>query len=207
MALRFAANLDDLWSGEMLGVGVGRTRVLLVHVDETVCAYEDRCAHQAAPLSEGRLDGCRLTCAAHGWEYDARTGLGVNPRGVSLVRLPLRIESRSGAAAAPGESQSVILVDVDDPDLDVGPVLAAGPAGEAVIAAIREGSAGVRVIDRDGCLRVKAALRCAFTREAVERHLGAPFRLPGDLERIMPSFQGTFSVTAEAAQWTTEGRR
>ena len=32
-----------------------------------------------------------LTCAAHQWEYDVCTGEGVNPRGVQLDALPVRI--------------------------------------------------------------------------------------------------------------------
>lgn len=92
MAYRLAARLDDLWSGEMLGVCVGGRKVLLVHVDGEVHAYEDRCAHLGVALSSGRLDGAELTCAAHAWVYDARTGRGLNPKTAALRRLPVRIE-------------------------------------------------------------------------------------------------------------------
>jgi toluene monooxygenase system ferredoxin subunit len=33
-----------------------------------------------------------LTCAMHLWQYDARTGAGVNPPGVALRSLPMKIE-------------------------------------------------------------------------------------------------------------------
>jgi nitrite reductase/ring-hydroxylating ferredoxin subunit len=32
-----------------------------------------------------------LTCSAHGWQYDARSGRGCNPTGVALLRLPVEI--------------------------------------------------------------------------------------------------------------------
>lgn len=83
-----------------------------------------------------------------------------------------------------------------------GPVLEAGPEARAVVEAIRELHPSAEVVDRGAYLRVEVAGRCSFRREAVERRLGRPFVLPGDLERIMPSFAGRFSVSEEEAEWT-----
>jgi toluene monooxygenase system ferredoxin subunit len=85
----------DLWSGEMRGIELHGRKILLVNVAGTVNAFPDRCLHQGMPLSAGKLVGCVLTCAAHEWEYDARTGAGLNPAGVALRRYPLQI--RDGA--------------------------------------------------------------------------------------------------------------
>lgn len=85
----------------------------------------------------------------------------------------------------------------------IGPVLKANDVGRAIIAAIREQNRDVEVWDRGSYLRVLAAGRCVITRQAVERILGRPFRLPSDLETIMPSFQGTFSVTEDEAAWAS----
>jgi hypothetical protein len=38
-------------------------------------------------------------------------------------------------------------------------------------------------------------------RSAVERHAGVAFRLPGDLEAIMPSFKGRLRLTDDEAVW------
>jgi toluene monooxygenase system ferredoxin subunit len=81
----------ELWAGEMTAVSVEGRRVLLLDVDGEVHAYPDRCLHQAVPLSQGKLDRGVLTCAAHGWEYDARSGQGLNPTGVALACLPVEI--------------------------------------------------------------------------------------------------------------------
>lgn len=91
-AYRLAARLDDLWSGEMLGVCLHGRRVLLIHLDGEVHAYEDRCAHLGVALSGGRLAGGVLTCSAHEWQYDARTGRSINPKAIELRRYPVRIE-------------------------------------------------------------------------------------------------------------------
>ena len=87
-----ATTLDELWVGEKLGVVVLGCPVLLVNVEGTVCAYEDRCRHKGVALSRGKLDGHVLSCSVHGWLYDARTGIGINPESATLPRFPVRIE-------------------------------------------------------------------------------------------------------------------
>jgi hypothetical protein len=83
----------------------------------------------------------------------------------------------------------------------VGPVLQKGDVTDMVVAAIRELNAGARVIDRGAYVRVLAHRRCRVTREAIERHAGASFRLPSDLELIMSSFKGRLELSEEEAVW------
>lgn len=83
----------------------------------------------------------------------------------------------------------------------VGPVLRAGRVADAVIAAVRALNADVEAIDRGAYIRVLVPERCRVTRAAVEEALGDPFRLPADLEAIMPSFQGCFHVEEDEAWW------
>ncbi len=92
MTFRKVGTLNDVWRGEKVGVEIDGRPVLLVNVEGPVCAYEDRCRHKGVRLSEGRLDGFVLTCRAHGWEYDARTGRGINPEAVALPRYAVEIE-------------------------------------------------------------------------------------------------------------------
>ena len=102
------ATLDDLWSGEKLGVIVQGRPVLLVNVEGKFCAYEDRCRHKGVPLSTGRLEDGVLTCSVHGWVYDVRTGRGINPESTILPSYPIKVEN------------SDILVDVDGEASDAG---------------------------------------------------------------------------------------
>ena len=111
MTFQPASTLTELWKGEMRGVVVEGRRVLLVHTDDGVRAYADRCAHLGVPLSEGRLEGCTLVCSAHEWCYDVRTGMGINPDGACLKAYPVHIEGDavlvdvSNDAASPREAE------------------------------------------------------------------------------------------------------
>lgn len=83
----------------------------------------------------------------------------------------------------------------------VGPILQAGAAADAVVSAIRELNQGVEVDSRGAYLRVSAPDKLRVTRAAIERHLGAPFLLRGDLERLMPSFAGALTLGEDEAVW------
>lgn len=84
--------IDDLWEGDMTGVDVAGTKVLLVNVDGEVFAYLNRCPHQAWELSDGDLEGTTLTCIRHLWSFDVTTGCGMNPSDARLVSYPCRVD-------------------------------------------------------------------------------------------------------------------
>ena len=83
---------DEVWVGEMVGVRVMDTEVLVVNLGDDFYVYLDRCPHQGSRLSEGELDGTRLTCWRHLWEFDVASGQGLNPSTSCLVRFPARVE-------------------------------------------------------------------------------------------------------------------
>jgi toluene monooxygenase system protein D len=83
----------------------------------------------------------------------------------------------------------------------VGPVLEAGEIGDAIIAVLHEQHPDLEVHDRGAYKRVLAPGTCLLRREAVERRLGRPFRLPGDLELVMPAFRGRIFIADDHVVW------
>jgi toluene monooxygenase system ferredoxin subunit len=86
-----AMKLAELWDDDKVGIEVAGKKVLLVRLGGQVYAYEDRCCHQAQPLSPGRIEDGKIVCPVHEWQYDARTGEGVNPRNQHLKVFPVEI--------------------------------------------------------------------------------------------------------------------
>jgi nitrite reductase/ring-hydroxylating ferredoxin subunit len=84
---------DSLWDGEMESFDVDDAEVLVVKVDGQIQAYDGICPHQSQSLVEGDLEGGVLTCRAHEWQFDARTGEGINPRDTCLRRHDVRVTS------------------------------------------------------------------------------------------------------------------
>jgi nitrite reductase/ring-hydroxylating ferredoxin subunit len=66
-----------------------RALVLAVLPDGRAFTAPDRCPHDGRPLSDGFLDGERLVCARHGWEFDLATG---GSPGRPAVRIAVREE-------------------------------------------------------------------------------------------------------------------
>ena len=112
MSMERALPLDELWSGEMRQVIVRGVRVLLVNVDGSVRAYEDRCRHQGVALSLGKLEGDVLTCSAHAWQYDVRTGCGVNPESVRLRAFAVAVALCESGRFAWSEFQQSLIAEI-----------------------------------------------------------------------------------------------
>ncbi len=83
-------------------------------------------------------------------------------------------------------------------NVEVGPVIQAGDLGKAVVESIQLLNMNARVL---------VPGRCLLTRSAVEERTGAAFTFPGDLEKIMVSFKGDFSITENEAVWSASGKR
>ena len=92
MAFQKVATLDELWSGEMMAVECGGKQVLLVNVGGEIRAYEDACPHLRTRLSEGSLRDRVLTCRTHGWQFDASTGEGINPRTACIPSFAVQVD-------------------------------------------------------------------------------------------------------------------
>jgi toluene monooxygenase system ferredoxin subunit len=92
MGFQKIAKLEDLWSGEILGVEMNGEHILLLNIDDQIYAYADVCPHQRSRLSEGTLTEGILRCARHHWEFDALSGLGVNPRNTCLKTFPVVLD-------------------------------------------------------------------------------------------------------------------
>jgi toluene monooxygenase system ferredoxin subunit len=89
----FVVALDDLWEGEMVGLRIGKEDVLVVNLGaEGVHAFDNRCPHASSRLSEGTLREGTLQCGTHLWEFDARTGDGINPRNCRLRSHAVKVE-------------------------------------------------------------------------------------------------------------------
>lgn len=74
MPFQMAAPLCDLPADRGLRVEIEGNAIALFRVGEAVYAMEDVCPHAGIPLSDGVLEDCVVTCWAHGWPFDVRTG-------------------------------------------------------------------------------------------------------------------------------------
>lgn len=70
-----ACALADIPEQTMRTVDVAGTPVMIANLGDCLRAFPPFCPHMAEPLAEsGHLDGGKLTCTKHIWQWDLRTG-------------------------------------------------------------------------------------------------------------------------------------
>lgn len=93
MAFVRVCEVDDLGPNQIASFYIEGVEVLVVRDSEgALHAFEGLCPHEDYPLAEGFFDGTSITCAAHGWMIDARTGKGINPSNCRIRAYPLKLE-------------------------------------------------------------------------------------------------------------------
>lgn len=68
------ADLKDLPVGGAREVEFEGRVYALFNVDGRISCIDGLCPHQGGPLADGPLEGCKVACPWHGWEFDVQTG-------------------------------------------------------------------------------------------------------------------------------------
>jgi nitrite reductase (NADH) small subunit len=82
----------ELPPGQARLVEVGELQIGVFHAGDAYYATDNLCPHRQSPLNEGFLEGYLITCLAHGWQFDMRTGLCDTVPGRDLATYPVRVE-------------------------------------------------------------------------------------------------------------------
>ena len=69
-----AAKESDLPKGAGKSLQIEGRRVALFNVEGKYYAMADSCMHRGGPLGDGHLEGTRVTCPWHAWDFDVKTG-------------------------------------------------------------------------------------------------------------------------------------
>ena len=73
------ATARDVSPGQGAAFTVEGLRIALFNVEGTYYAIGDTCTHRGGPLSEGDVQGTKVTCPLHGADFDLKTGAALGP--------------------------------------------------------------------------------------------------------------------------------
>lgn len=76
----------------MIQAEVGERAFAICNLGGELHALDGVCPHAGGPLGEGILDGERLICPWHAWEYDCRTGANDYDEKVKLAKFAVKAE-------------------------------------------------------------------------------------------------------------------
>ncbi len=87
------AETGEIPLGMMKSFKLGHQRLVVAHTDEGFFAVADECSHDAAPISDGEVDGNEVVCERHGARFDLKTGAVTAPPAiVPIDTFPLKID-------------------------------------------------------------------------------------------------------------------
>jgi len=78
--------------GEAREFPVGERVVCIANVQGVVSAIDNVCLHRGGPLGQGVIEGDKLICPWHGWQYDPRTGEAAHDPAAKVKVYPLKVE-------------------------------------------------------------------------------------------------------------------
>ena len=58
----------------------GDKTICIANINGTISAIDNICLHRGGPLGQGTVEGDKIVCPWHGWQWDPKTGeAGHNP--------------------------------------------------------------------------------------------------------------------------------
>lgn len=95
--------LADLPEKEIRKIPAGDFSIAYTRVGTEVFAFLNECPHAGAPLEDGEIDDCVITCSLHQWKFNIQTGAVVRGARGTLKTFPTKIEKGHVFIGQPGE--------------------------------------------------------------------------------------------------------
>lgn len=74
MEYKIIAQTNELANGDKKKIVYNNQEILLVNIEGTLYAIDNKCPHMGGSLADGNLDGYNIVCPRHGSAFDVRTG-------------------------------------------------------------------------------------------------------------------------------------
>jgi len=79
--------------GEAKEFRLGDKVICVANVNGVVSAMDNVCLHRGGPLGQGVIEGNKLVCPWHGWQYDPKTGQAAQNPNAKVAVYPLKVEN------------------------------------------------------------------------------------------------------------------
>jgi nitrite reductase (NADH) small subunit len=91
--IKIATQSDLPTVNEAKEFSCGDKEICIANVNGSYSAMDNVCLHQGGPLGQGTIEGGKVVCPWHGWEYDPKTGQVVHNPNLRVAVYPMKIEN------------------------------------------------------------------------------------------------------------------
>ena len=91
--VRLCSKADLPEEGEAKEIPLGDKLICVANVNGTISAMDNICLHRGGPLGQGVIEGNKLVCPWHGWQWDPKTGLAAHDASAKVAVYPLKMDS------------------------------------------------------------------------------------------------------------------
>ena len=86
------AEVSDLAPGAVKEFTVNGRTIALCNVEGQFYALDNVCLHRGGPVGQGYVDGSKVECPWHGWQFDVKTGATIMNPGMKLPTYEVKVE-------------------------------------------------------------------------------------------------------------------
>ncbi|HZR28557.1 MAG TPA: Rieske (2Fe-2S) protein [Terriglobales bacterium] len=90
--VKIAGKNDLPASGEAKEFTCGDKMICIANIEGVLSAMDNVCLHRGGPLGQGIVDGGKVICPWHGWEYDPKTGEASHNPTAKVAVYPVKVE-------------------------------------------------------------------------------------------------------------------
>ena len=73
-------------------ITIGNRVICIANVGGTISAIDNVCLHRGGPLGQGVIEGGKIICPWHGWQWDPKTGEAAHSPAARVAVYPLKLE-------------------------------------------------------------------------------------------------------------------
>jgi nitrite reductase/ring-hydroxylating ferredoxin subunit len=78
--------------GEAKEFPSGDKVICVANVNGTISAMDNVCLHRGGPLGQGTIEGTKVVCPWHGWQWDPKTGEASHNPNAKIAVYPVKLE-------------------------------------------------------------------------------------------------------------------
>jgi nitrite reductase (NADH) small subunit len=89
--VKLASRSDLPPEGEAKEFPCGDKMICVVNVNGVITAMDNVCLHRGGPLGQGVVEGDKLVCPWHGWQWDPKTGEAAHNPAAKIRLYPVKM--------------------------------------------------------------------------------------------------------------------